>query len=210
MLLEPLLTGEGCEGRPWAGEGVQRLSTLPVPRCPFEGGLCFSVTWREAKWNWVTAVLGHEGVNWSCGRSWSVVHPSGCETVGSAGAEEPTGKGAGLDPAGCLERGEVEGVRTGQQPRGQAEGASQRCCLTVPIWDSPGAPCSPDGAPSPASQNCRTVKGKRLSHALHNREKRRPPEPSGCRPTLGIKVEQRIAGGERGLGGEATGSSEQP
>lgn len=110
---------------------------------------------------------------------------------------------------GCLERGEGEGIRNEQQPQGQSEGGSQCFCLSVPVWGIPGPVCSPDGVPSLASKNSLAVKGKQLSHGLHNWEKRRPPEPSGCQPTFGIKVEQRIPGGEHGLDGEETGSSEQ-
>lgn len=116
------------------------------------------------------------------------------------------GKGSSAGPrgsTGALGRGEERAIRNGEQPQGQG----QHCCLLVPIWGTTRPARSPDGVPSPASQNSLAVKGKELSRVLHNWETRRPPEPSGCRPTIGIKVEQRITG--RGSGGEGMGSSEQ-
>lgn len=101
--------------------------------------------------------------------------------------EEEKGKGLGM---GCS-----PGAGRGREP------------ALLPLGPCFGAPHR--GVPSAGSQRSLAGKGKQLIHALHNREKRRPSEPGGCRPTLGIKVEQRIPGGEHGLGGGETGSSEQ-
>lgn len=131
------------------------------------------------------------------------------EESSSCSMEKPCGKGAGLNPGGCLGRGEGEWIRNRQQPLGQSE-AEPSCSFSIPIWDTPGPAHCPERVASPASQNSSQRKANSSAVRCITRKKGVLVLGAEWLPAnFGIKVEQRIPGAERGLGGEETGSSEQ-
>lgn len=133
------------------------------------------------------------GVN---GAARSVINYPGWETAGLAGALRPVssrrGSGGapgereqGWTPREHWEEEKEKGLGMDRSPRsGAREGASVAAARS--LFGAPQDLAVPQmGLPARPPKNSLAAKGKQLSRALHNREKRRPPERS------------RVAAGQR-------------
>lgn len=124
--------------------------------------------------------------------------------------EKPCRKGAGRTLEDAWEEEKRNGLGTGSSPWGRARRGEPERSFSTPFWGTPGPAHCPGRGDSPASQNSSQRKANSSAVRCITRKKGVLVLGAEWLPAkFGIKVEQRIPGGERGLSGEETGSSEQ-